>query len=245
MTKRTTTTLGGLECRVLQEKDGAPRAQVVLCHGFGAPGDDLVGLHEHLVMLAPALADVRFVFPAAPLSLAPMGYGDGRAWWMIDFEKVQRLNAGDLETLQEFRKREPDGMAAARALMLKLVDELTQQQLPLKKTVIGGFSQGAMITTDVALRLPEPPAGLAILSGTLLIEDVWRAKAKARAGLPVLQSHGRFDPILRFDAAERLRDLLTEAGSPPEWVPFDGPHAIPLNVLRKLAQFLENSLKGA
>lgn len=240
----TTTTLGGLECRVLQQTGGAPRGAVVLCHGFGAPGDDLVGLHEHLVMLAPALADVRFVFPAAPMSLAPMGYGDGRAWWLIDFEKVQKLNAGDLETLQEFRKQEPDGMAKARALLLKAVDELVVQSgLPLSKTVLGGFSQGAMITTDIALRLPEPPAGLAILSGTLLIEDVWRAKAKARAGLPVLQSHGRFDPILRFDAAERLRDLLTEAGCPPDFVPFDGPHAIPMNVLRKLAQFLEKSLK--
>lgn len=234
-----TTTLGGLQCRVLQEADGAPRGLVVLCHGFGAPGDDLVGLHEQLVALAPALKDVRFVFPAAPLSLAGLGYGDARAWWMIDFEKVQRLNEGDLKTLQEFRQLEPDGMAKARAMLLKAIDELTTQTaMPLGKTVVGGFSQGAMITTDVALRLPERPAGLAILSGTLLTEDVWRAKAKGRAGLPVLQSHGRFDPILRFDAAERLRDLLTEEGSPPEWVPFDGPHAIPMNVLRKLAKFL-------
>jgi phospholipase/carboxylesterase len=239
---RTTTTLGGLECRVLQESEGPARGVVVLCHGFGAPGDDLVGLHEHLVMLAPPLADVRFVFPAAPMSLQQLGYGDARAWWLIDFEKVQRLNEGDLETLQEFRKVEPDGMAKARALMLKLVDELAVQ-VPLSRMVLGGFSQGAMITTDVALRVPERPAGLAILSGTLLIEEVWRAKAKARAGLPVLQSHGRVDPILRFDAAERLRDLLTEAGSPPEWVPFDGPHAIPMNVLRKLAQFLDKVLQ--
>ncbi len=236
---RLTTSLGGLQCRVLQEGDGAPRGVVVLCHGFGAPGDDLVGLYEELIALAPSLSGVRFVFPAAPLSLASMGYGDARAWWLIDFEKIQALNSGDLAALQEFRKQEPDGMAKARALMLKAIDELTAQTgLPMSKVVLGGFSQGAMISTDLALRLPEAPAGLAILSGTLLVEDVWRAKAKARAGLPVLQSHGTVDPILRFDAAEKLRDLLTEAGSPPEWVPFEGPHAIPLAVLRKLAKFL-------
>src|SRR5437763_8486057 len=106
-------------------------------------------------------------------------------------------------------------MAKARAMVLKAVDEvLTQTGLPCSKLLLGGFSQGAMVTTDVALRLPERPAALAILSGTLLTEDVWRAKAKARAGLPIFQSHGRMDPILRFDAAERLRDLLTETGSP-------------------------------
>jgi phospholipase/carboxylesterase len=233
------TQLGGLEAQVLQEGEAAPRAVVVMCHGFGAPGDDLVGLYEELHALAPALAGVRFVFPAAPLSLASMGYGDARAWWLIDFEKIQALNSGDEKLLQEFRKLEPEGMAKARAMLLKAVDELlTQTGLPTSKLLLGGFSQGAMLSTDVALRLPEPPGALAILSGTLLLEDVWKAKAAARAGLPIFQSHGRVDPVLRFDAAERLRDLLTAAGSPPEWLPFDGPHAIPLVVLRKLANFL-------
>ena len=236
---RVTTQLGGLDCRVLQEGEGAPSAVVMLCHGFGAPGDDLVGLYDELLLLAPSLKPLRFVFPAAPLSLQAMGYGDARAWWMIDFEKIQALNSGDLKLLQEFRSAEPEGMSKARAMLLKAVDEIiVQTGLPLSKLVLGGFSQGAMIATDVALRLPEPPAALAILSGTLLVEEVWKAKATARAGLPILQSHGRVDPILRFDAAERLRDLLTEAGCPPQWVPFDGPHAIPALVLRKLAEFL-------
>ncbi len=236
---KVTTQLGGLDCRVLQASEGAPSALLVLAHGFGAPGDDLVGLTEQLVLLAPKLASVRFVFPAAPLSLEAMGYGDARAWWLIDFEKIQALNAGDLTVLQEFRKQEPEGMAKARALMLKAVDEaVAASGLPYSKLLLGGFSQGAMITTDIALRLPEAPAALVILSGTLLLEDAWKTKAAARSGLPVFQSHGRVDPILRFDAAESLRDLLIGAGMKVDWVPFDGPHAIPLVVLRKLAQFL-------
>ncbi len=214
-----------------------------MCHGFGAPGDDLVGLYEELLALAPSLGEVRFVFPAAPLSLASMGYGDAKAWWLIDFEKIQLLNSGDAAALREFRNSEPEGMASARALLLKAIDELTVQTgLPMSKVVLGGFSQGAMITTDVALRLPEAPAALAILSGTLLVEEVWAQKAKARAGLPIFQSHGRVDPILRFEDAERLRDLLTAAGSAPQWVPFDGPHAIPHGVLQKLAAFLAVNL---
>src|SRR4051812_27621262 len=95
------TQLGGLQCRILQGSEAKPRSAVLLCHGFGAPGDDLVGLHEQLLLLAPTLADVRFVSPAAPLSLQELGYGDARAWWMIDFDKIQALNAGDLNALQE------------------------------------------------------------------------------------------------------------------------------------------------
>ncbi len=85
------TTLGGLSCRVLQQASPGASLElaVVLCHGFGAPGDDLVSLAPEILRARPELAQkVRFVFPEAPLSLAGQGYGGGRAWWPLD---VQRL----------------------------------------------------------------------------------------------------------------------------------------------------------
>lgn len=233
------TTMAGLEAVVLQAESGAPKGALVLCHGFGAPGTDLVGLHDELMALAPSLAKVRFVFPAAPLELEG-GYGDSRAWWLIDFATIQRLNQGDPDSLREYRKAEPPGMDAARKKLLALVDEVARGSgLTFGQLVLGGFSQGAMLSTDVALRLEEAPRGLVVLSGTLLLEDVWRAKAKARAGLPVLQSHGRQDPLLSFDAATRLNALLTEAGLPVDFVPFVGGHTITGEVLQRLATFLE------
>jgi len=233
------TTIAGLEVQVLQDTKGPPTAAIVLCHGFGAPGDDLVGLQGELVHLQPSLASARFYFPTAPLSLGGFGWGDSRAWWMIDLPTIQRLQQADPAALREFRKQEPEGMAAARSLFKKLVlDVATQTGLPMKKVVLGGFSQGAMLSTDVALRLEEAPAGLAILSGTLLLEDQWRAKARARAGLPVFQSHGRQDPLLGFAAAEALRDLLTESGLAVEFHAFDGGHGIAPDVAVKLASFL-------
>ena len=229
----------GLQVEVFQATQTAPKAAVILCHGFGAPGTDLVGLGPELVHLAPALKDVRFYFPAAPLSLEMGGWGDSRAWWMIDIGAIQRL-AHDLEAQREFRKVEPEGMAAARKALLALVQDVAAHTgLPMKKIVLGGFSQGSMITTDVALRLEEAPGALVALSGTLLIEDTWRAKAKARAGLPVFQSHGRQDPILPNHAAEWLKEVLTEAGMQHEFVPFDGGHTIDREALVKLGAFLE------
>ena len=79
------TRLGSLTCRVIQDKGAAqaPDLTVVLCHGFGAPGDDLVGLVGPLLELEPALqTGVRFVFPEAPLALEEYG-GGARAWWRI------------------------------------------------------------------------------------------------------------------------------------------------------------------
>ena len=104
--------------------------------------------------------------------------------------------------------------------------------------MLGGFSQGAMLATDVALRLDEPPAGLVIFSGTLVNEAEWAARAPRRAGLGVLQSHGRQDPLLPFDNAVALRDLLAGAGLAVDFFAFDGGHALPPDALLRLGAFL-------
>lgn len=234
----------GLEVRVAQRTKGPPRAAVVLCHGFGAPGDDLVSLWGEVLERQPGLADVRFYFPAAPLSLGGFGWGDSRAWWMIDLELLARLTQGDPDSLRAFRQQVPEGLPEARALLSGLVEELGRDTgLPLGKVVLGGFSQGAMLATDLALRLPEPPAGLVICSGTLLLEDQWRALAPQRKGLQVLQSHGRQDPLLAFSAAERLRELLAGAGLGVGFLPFDGGHTLTVEVVDALAGFLERQLR--
>ncbi len=231
------TEIAGLSVEVFQATQAAPTAAVILCHGFGAPGDDLVGLAPELVRAVPALRDVRFYFPAAPLTLE-MGFGDSRAWWLIDMGAIQKLQH-DPAAQREFRRHEPEGMAAARKAMLALVQEVaTHTGLPMKKLILGGFSQGAMISTDVALRLEEAPGALCVLSGTLLIEDAWKVKAKARAGLPVFQSHGRQDPVLPYVAAEWLKDLFLESGMEHEFVPFNGGHTIAPDALLKLGAFL-------
>ena len=74
--------IGPLDCLLYgPENPEAVRLTVVLCHGFGAPGTDLAGLAPELVQRAPELnGTVEWVFPAAPMTLAHLGYGPGRAW---------------------------------------------------------------------------------------------------------------------------------------------------------------------
>lgn len=237
---QTVVELGGLRCLAVDDlpEGRAPTGVVVLCHGFGAPGADLAPLGAELLWRAPPLCEnVRFVFPAAPLGLDDLGMPGGRAWWMLDVQQLMDAAAG--RVVRDLRRAVPEGLEAARERLVQLVEDVERtMHVPPDRLVLGGFSQGAMVATDVALRLPTGPAGLCVMSGTLLGEEAWRPLAKSHAPLRVLQSHGRQDPILPFAGAELLRDLLAEAGHTVEFVPFDGPHTIPAEVVGRLGKRL-------
>lgn len=233
------TTWGGLNVQVWEPDSNANvRLNVVLCHGFGASGEDLVPLGPTILRFNPQLTNqVRFVFPEAPLDLEAMGMPDGRAWWHLDVWKLQTaIVAG---TYDELTHRTPAGLIDARHHYFQLLADCEQATgLPVSQTVLGGFSQGAMISTDVSLQLPVAPAGLIVLSGSLINRDEWSHCLTRRSGLPVLQSHGRFDQILPFEFAVQLRDELTAAGNPVKFHEFRGAHEIPLDVMQLAAAFL-------
>jgi len=224
--------LGTLTAHVTGGTDregGGAGPVVVLLHGYGAPGTDLVPLWRELAVPR----EVRFVFPEAPLEL---GFG-GRAWWPLDMARLQdRFSKTAVERLIA---EVPPGIAEARAALLELLAALERDfgAVP-EQTVIGGFSQGAMLATDTVLRTSRPFAGLAVLSGTLISHDEWLPLMAARRGLPVLQSHGRADPVLPFELAERLRNELDSAGLPVEFIPFNGGHGIPSGVLDGLTRLI-------
>jgi phospholipase/carboxylesterase len=229
--------LGGLKARLTGGTDGRGGGDgpvVVLLHGWGAPGDDLVPLAQEI----DAPRGTRYVFPEAPLSL-PMGFGDSRGWWMLDIEQRQReIAAGRARDLS---RKVPEGLAEARAKVIALLDEL-ERRAGAKPIVLGGFSQGAMLACDVALHVTRPLVGLILLSGTLLAADEWTPLMPKRKGLRVFQSHGSMDPLLPSFMAEQLRDLLAQAGLSVEWVGFRGGHEIPGIVLDKLGGFLRSVL---
>ncbi len=233
-------TLGGLKCHVLDDlNDGQkPELVVVLAHGFGAGGDDLVSVGRALLRAVPRLAETtRFIFPAAPLSLDSIGMTGGRAWWMIDVNQL--TEAARTGTFRNLTKDNPEGLPAAREKFVALLDYLQAEVgMSMSRIVIGGFSQGAMLATDVALRLPEPPAALAIWSGTLLCEDTWRELAQKRGSLRIQQSHGYEDSILPFTAAIWLRNVLLENGLDVNLIEFNGGHAIPNLVLQRFMELL-------
>lgn len=234
-------TLGGLTCRIEQQMDddATPGLVVILCHGFGAPGTDLVGLGPELLGASPAIAEsVQFIFPEAPLSLDEYGMFGGRAWWPLDVAQLQAAIQNG--TFRDLRNDHPEGLPEAREMLMALIAEVRERTgLPMSRIVLGGFSQGSMLTTDVSLRLEEPPGQLCIWSGTLLSEDEWRGLAAKRGPLNVLQSHGQHDPILPFEAATWLRDMFEESGFNVDFIEFPGIHTIPHPALLAFAQILD------
>ncbi len=209
---------------------------VVLMHGFGAPGTDLVGLER--MLRVPG--GTRFAFPEAPLSLPEFPF-PARAWWRIDLARFEqaRTQADLLARSNEV----PEGLVHARERVIACLNELQERlSVPSEKIVLGGFSQGAMIACDVALSDPRPLAGLALLSTTLISAQTWLPRMSRREGLRVFQSHGQVDAILPFVAADKLRELWVEAGAEHEWVEFRGGHEIPPPVLEKLGAFITRSV---
>jgi phospholipase/carboxylesterase len=231
----TTARLGDLDCVLAEAPSGRTRRLVVLFHGFGAPGDDLVGLATEL-----AAPDTTLVFPAAPLTFAEL-YGappfiDARAWLRLDLEAIER--ARRTGGLRDLTRERPEGLDAARARVVSLLGALRARH-PEASLVLGGFSQGAMLATDTALREDLDLEALIVLSGSLLCEPEWRPLFPKLARVKVFQSHGAEDDILPYSFAKRLHDGLREAGVDARFVAFEGGHGIPPEVLSTLAEFLD------
>jgi phospholipase/carboxylesterase len=226
--------LGGLQTLVLAGDPAGP--VVVLLHGYGADAWDLLPLADEL----HAPPGTTWLVPHAPHEVALGPHMSGRAWFPIDVMALQLAMLSGRH--RDLSGQAPPQLAASVAQVQAMLDEAGA---PLSRTVLAGFSQGAMTATALALHAPVQPAGLAILSGTLLDREAWAQLAPRRRGLPFFQSHGRSDPLLGYAAAEELYSLLTAAGWPGHWVGFDGGHEIPREVLRGLDAYLTTVLDAA
>jgi phospholipase/carboxylesterase len=199
---------------------------VVLLHGWGAPGDDLVPLGEVL-----ARPGSRFYMPAAPLT----EMGGGRAWWHLD---LQRPGNAEDDVLPPDHRPNPE-VTAARAAVQAVLRTIIERQAPAT-LVLGGFSQGAMLSLDVALAASPAVTRVAALSGLLLADSIpaLRAAGTAPTRPPVFQAHGRQDQVVPFAAGDRARQLLERHHFAVTWRPFSGGHTIPPEVVRDLGDFL-------
>lgn len=236
---------GGLKC--VQVDGGKNPNTVVFClHGFGAPGDDLVPIAEQWIeQLGSAAEYVRFIFPAGLLSLDDMGLAGGRAWWELNMARL--MQAMDARDFDEMQVHEPPGIGEARLAVSTMIHEVLDEiNIGCSQVVLGGFSQGAMLAMDVALRgMPDPPAVLFQYSGTLICEPIWRKSISKLIHTEVIQSHGSFDSILPYESAERLYEILKVAGVPVTFYPFDGPHTLTYEAIEATAQAISRVVDSA
>ncbi|HSZ82530.1 MAG TPA: hypothetical protein VLA14_09615 [Polyangia bacterium] len=202
---------------------------VLLLQGYGAKAKDWLPFTKTIVVPRRA----RFVFPEAPEKTSPPdGPIGGRAWWRLGLEDHVPKGA----RLPDLAATHPPGLDEATARVRALMHRLRRS--PGGPLVLGGFSQGAMVASNLAFTTDEPIAALVILSGTPVDEAAWLRGLAPRRGLRVFISHGRADPTLPFASADRLRKELAAAGLEVTWFPFDGVHEIPSPVVVALNKFL-------
>jgi len=222
---------GSVEALEIPGETGGPC--VIVFHGFGADATDLYSLGS--VIKGPP--GTTWIFPNGIQAAEFQGGTYGRAWFPIDVEALEAARAAG--THSDFSQATPPGMKKAREAALSMIDALRR---PYSKIVLAGFSQGAMLATDLALRAPEKPAGLIILSGALLDEKLWTEKAKAKPGMTFYQSHGIYDELLDVENAKRLEKILVSAGWKGKLQLFNGGHEIPQEVIHQAARYVNQSL---
>jgi phospholipase/carboxylesterase len=170
---------------------GAPRQLVVLLHGLGADGDDLIALAEEW---APVLPHAEFVAPHAPFACDMAGFG--RQWFSV-FDRDPQLMAARLRAVVPILDTFIDQALAERAL--------TDRQL-----AVMGFSQGTMVALHLAPRRRQACAGVLGYSGALLAPEALLAEVTARP--PVLLIYGDADEVVPFQAMAAAEAGLRAAG---------------------------------
>ncbi len=211
-------------------KGDADAPTLVLFHGYGADGADLAPIATELPLRNP----INAAFPDGPLVLKIDGVASGRAWFPIDVEAIQKAQMSGKTV--DWSQHEPKSLPAAREAAGEFLKALG---VPWNKLILGGFSQGAMLAVDLALRAPQTPLGLVILSGNLINEKEWLKLAANRKGMRFVQSHGTSDPILGYEGAKRLTGVLLQGGMTGELLTFEGGHGIPQGVIEEVAKYVE------
>ncbi len=171
---------------------GTADSLVILLHGYGADGTDLIGLADPL---APHLPGTAFLAPNAPDPCAnnPAGF----QWFPIPY----------LDGSSEAESALAAGKSFA---MLNAWLDGVAKRFPPERTILAGFSQGTMMALQVGLRRATPFAGIVGFSGRLLRPE--RLAAELTSPTPVLLIHGDADPMVPVGHLGEAADALTAAG---------------------------------
>ena len=199
---------------------GAPNALVLLLHGIGANGDDLIGVAD---ALAPRFPQVAFHAPNAPQPYAEAGFG--YQWFPREPDEARREGVREAERVVE-------------AYAAELLDAY---ELEARRCVLIGFSQGCMTALHAAPRMERPLAGVVGFSGALLYPETLASETRSRP--PFLLAHGDADPVVPPSATAEAAQTLADLGFEVEAHIFPGlAHGVDQRGLEAAARFMERVL---
>ncbi|QWP78272.1 alpha/beta fold hydrolase [Lysobacter sp. K5869] len=182
-----------------------PTHTLLWLHGLGDSGEGWASAMELLVR--PNWPTVRVVLPHAPVRAVTANQGMRmRAWYDIhDFSGIDN-------------RADQGGIDASVGLIDALIAREGERGVPPNRIVLGGFSQGAVMTLAAGARRSEPLAGLAALSSYLPAPERQLAQVSdAALRQPIYMAHGRHDPLVLYRYGETAAAQLRERGFAVEW----------------------------
>ena len=204
---------------------------VIWLHGLGADGHDFEPIVPELNLAVHA--DIRFVFPHAPVRPVTINGGvPMRAWY-------------DVISLDRSGPQDEAGIRDSAASLLQLIERERERGVDASRIVLAGFSQGGAIAMHTAMRVPQRLAGLMALStwmplaSTIGEEVVDNSESQPRE-LPVLMVHGTFDPLLPLAAGQHAREIMQDAGFKVQWHEYPMAHAVCAEEISEIRKWLVN-----
>lgn len=214
------------------EVEAPPQSEaIVILHGYGADAKDLAPLAGELALQPPR----HWYFLNAPLRLDGPLMIEGRMWFPIDMMSLQTaMQKGEFREF--FNSEVPQGFEESLNSVTNVLQEIAHKH---SKITLGGFSQGAMVAAQAALKTDVSIEKLLLFSTTFAGESLWAKAFEARdQTFKVFQSHGQQDPVLPVQEARRLNGFLTQHGIEAEYHEFSGGHEIPFEIMNKASEFL-------
>ena len=205
-----------------------PEFAVIWLHGLGADGNDFAPMVPELnVDHIP----IRFIFPHAPV--IPVTINGGmpmRAWY-------------DLYVMDLVRYEDEKGLRGSQQMINALIARENARGIPTENIVLAGFSQGAAMTFQSALRLEEKLAGMVCLSGYLPLADkIENERHAANQNTPIFMAHGTQDSVVPLQRAEESHAKLSALGYDIEWHTYAMPHAVCPQEIAAISDFLKRVL---
>ena len=223
--------LGPLDvlCRPSQELQKESKA-VILLHGYGADASDLASLSQYW--------DPEGVHSwYFPDGFVTTSFG-GKAWFEIDYRALEQALAAGQSF--DFSERTPPGLSMAHEMVSQSLVEIVGQH---ETYILGGFSQGSMVTVDVMLGSALSPERMILLSGAPIDLARWRTLDFRNPEQKFFQCHGRMDQVIDISKGKKLNEFLLSKNAKGPFEPFDGGHEIPLGILDKLKPMIMGNRK--
>ncbi len=203
-----------------------PQSAVVLLHGYGSNGNDLIALGYEWTDILP---DTAFFAPNAP---TPIMY-DGYEWFSLnDFQPNRAITPDYLQTLSDRANK------VVPEVIVYLNDIIKHHSIPLSNIVISGFSQGGLVAYQTAYGLSDSIAGVIGMSAVPLIQPIPTDKQ-----LNVLLTHGKADDVVPYAAMDLTEHVLHQMNQfvSTYTSPYMG-HGLDAGCVQRIGQFIHQCL---